>query len=163
MSDSWFASLGSIDLTSEASEASDGDRNAAAVSRRIGKWCSITALFALVPVLFDVIILLSRAHPVTMDSLFSDSSSSYLIGFAICATGFGDTLFDQRTRGLLDGLTISALVISTLILTIGALLYASFKDRPDEYGWAMPVMYIAAAAFVSFASTLVSARSVEMG
>src|SRR4051812_34879741 len=83
------------------------------LKRKVGKWFGATALFAIVPVLFDMIILSSRTSTISMDALFSDSSS-YLIGFGICASGFGDALYESRAVGYINGLTIAIVIISAL-------------------------------------------------
>lgn len=129
----------------------------AGLKRKLGKWLGVTALFAFVPVLFDILILHSRNSEITLSALFSDSST-YLIGFGICASGFGDALYERKVVGVLDGLTIAAIIISALTLTVGAVLYAINKGPGASSEWGLPLVYVTTATLISFVTVLVTAR-----
>lgn len=146
--------------SSSSASAGATDTGAIDLSRRLGKWLAITAVFGVVPVLFDAIILYSRNADITMSALFSDASI-YLIGFSICAAGFGDALFDRKFEGdRLDGLTITAVFASALMLAVGAVLYAANKSLSvnTEGDWRLPLVYVVCATAVSFATVRVAAR-----
>lgn len=88
---------------------------AVSTRRRFGKWLGTTALFAFVPVLFDLIVLASQSHGITATALFS-GASTYLIGFGICAASLGDKFFDRHYSGYMDGWTLVAVLSSVVML-----------------------------------------------
>jgi len=135
---------------------------ATGLRRRVGKWLGVTTLFAFIPLLFDVIILNNRGNSITMSALFS-GASSYLIGFGICAAGFGDALFDKKiTTGLIDGPTVGVTIVSAVMLSVGAVLYALNKSSPElatqQGTWVLPVAYLAGSTVVSLVTVLVTGR-----
>jgi hypothetical protein len=85
-------------------------------------------------------------------------SSVFLIGFGICSSGFGDALYERRTYGYLDGLTIAMIIISCMILFVGCLLYALNKGVEGGAGSGFGIVYLIAASLVSFTTTVVAAR-----
>src|SRR5262245_43975647 len=94
------------------------------VARKIAKWVAFTVVFSMLPVLFDLGVLLFRGQSISVRALSSDAAT-YLLGFGIIASGLGDALFEKiHSGGLASGKFVAALVLSTMMLAIGPALYA---------------------------------------
>jgi hypothetical protein len=66
--------------------------------RGITKWATFTVFFTVVPVGFDLLVLLFEREPIDLQVLFA-YPSTYLIGFGITANGLGDAVFGKRQMG----------------------------------------------------------------
>ncbi len=118
---------------------------AVSMRRRFGKWLGITAVFALVPVVIDMVVLHVRQQPVTFAILLGDPSA-YLIGFSICASCLGDALFDRRYTNGIDGWALTAVITSILMLVCEAGLYAANKSTAgSDLGLAVFLLCLAGA------------------
>ncbi|HEY3689527.1 MAG TPA: hypothetical protein VGL46_04400 [Pseudonocardiaceae bacterium] len=111
------------------------------------------------PIGFDLLVLLFERASIGLQVLFSDPST-YLIGFGITASGLGDAVFGKRQTGRAPLAYIISLVLSVLVLVVGAAMYALAKAvaeaNPLPY-WA-PVCYGLASIIVSFVTVWASER-----
>jgi hypothetical protein len=127
--------------------------------RGITKWATFTVFFTVVPIGFDLLVLLFERASIGLQVLFSDPST-YLIGFGITASGLGDAVFGKRQTGRAPLAYIISLVLSVLVLVVGAAMYALAKAvaeaNPLPY-WA-PVCYGLASIIVSFVTVWASER-----
>lgn len=123
----------------------------------MGKWATFTVLFTVVPLGFDLLVLVFQRQPISGQAVFSDPST-YLIGFGIAASGLGEAAFDKRHTGQASlGYTIS-IVLSVLTMVIGAAMYALAKaismNNPPPF-W-VPVCYGLVAVACSLATVWTS-------
>lgn len=127
--------------------------------RGITKWVTFTVFFTVVPVGFDLLILLFEREPISLQVLFSDPST-YLIGFGITASGLGDAVFDKRQTGHAPLGYIISIVLSVLVLVAGAAMYALAKavTETNPLPFWVPVCYGLASVAVSFTMVWASER-----
>jgi hypothetical protein len=128
------------------------------VPRTVYKWATFTVLFTVMPLGFDLLVLVFERAPVSWQVIFSDPSS-YLIGFGIAASGLGEAMFDKRHTGRASPGYIIAIVLSVVTMVIGAAMYAlakATKDNPLSF-W-VPVCYGLAAVAFSLATVITSER-----
>jgi hypothetical protein len=127
--------------------------------RGITKWATFTVFFTVVPVGFDLLVLLFEREPISLQVLFSDPSM-YLIGFGITASGLGDAIFGKLQTGHAPLGYIISLVFSVLILVAGATMYALAKavTQVNPLPFWVPVCYGFASIVVSFVTVWTSER-----
>ncbi len=127
--------------------------------RGLTKWATFTVFFTVVPVGFDVLVLMFERASISLQVLFSDPST-YLIGFGITASGLGDAIFGKRQAGRAPLSYIISLVLSVLVLVVGAAMYALAKavTEANPVPFWVPVCYGLASVVVSFVTVWVSER-----
>jgi hypothetical protein len=127
--------------------------------RGITKWATFTVFFTVVPIGFDLLILLFERESISLQVLFSDPST-YLIGFGITASGLGDAIFHKRQTGHAPLGYIISIVLSVLALVAGAAMYALAKAvaEANPLPFWIPVCYGFVSVAVSFATVWVSER-----
>ena len=126
------------------------------MARRFGKWLGITAIFAFIPILFDMAVLEVRDQDITAASLFA-GAPTYLIGFSICVASLGDALFDREYSGRMDGWTLCAVIASIVALVNGAGLYALSKSEISG-DWHLPLFYVIIASMMSLFTVWTTGR-----
>ncbi len=123
----------------------------------MGKWATFTVLFTVVPLGFDLLVLVFERQPISGQAVFSDPST-YLIGFGIAASGLGEAAFDKRHTGQASLGYIISIVFSVLTMVIGAAMYALAKaiamNNPLPF-W-VPVCYGLVAVACSLATVWTS-------
>jgi hypothetical protein len=126
-------------------------------SRKIWKWATFTVLFTVMPIGFDLLVLVFERQPISWQVVFSDPST-YLIGFGIAASGLGEAAFDKRHTGQASLGYIISIVLSVLTMVIGAAMYALAKaiatNNPLPF-W-IPVSYGLVAVAFSLATVWTS-------
>lgn len=126
-------------------------------SRKICKWATFTVLFTVMPLGFDLLVLVFERQSTSWQVIFSDPST-YLIGFGIAASGLGEAIFDKRRTGQASLSYIISIMLSVLTIVIGAAMYALAKaitkDNPLSF-W-IPVCYGLIAVVFSFAAVWTS-------
>jgi uncharacterized membrane protein len=125
--------------------------------RGLTKWATFTVFFTVVPVGFDLLVLLFERESIGLQVLFSDPST-YLIGFGITASGLGDAVFGKRQTGHAPLGYIISLVLSVLVLVAGAAMYALAKavTEASPLPFWLPVCYGLVSIAVSFFTVWVS-------
>lgn len=115
----------------------------------------------MIPLGFDLLVLLFERQPVSWQSIFSDPST-YLIGFGITANGLGEAFFGngKHRAGQAPLSYIIAIVLSVFVLVVGAAMYALAKavaeNNPLPF-W-VPACYGLVAVVVSLATAWISER-----
>jgi len=127
------------------------------LSRKVCKWATFTVLFTLMPLGFDLLVLVFERQPISWQVVFSDPST-YLIGFGIAASGLGEAAFDKRRTGQVSLSYIIAIVLSVLTLVMGAAMYALAKavTRDNPLPFWIPVCYGLVAIAFSLATVWTS-------
>jgi hypothetical protein len=127
--------------------------------RGIWKWATFTVLFTLIPLGFDLLVLLFERQPISWQAIFSDPSA-YLIGFGITANGLGEAVFGKRPTGQAPLGYIIAIVLSVVVLVLGAAMYALAKavaeNNPLPF-W-VPACYGLVAVVISLVTAWISER-----
>lgn len=127
--------------------------------RGITKWATFTVFFTVVPVGFDLLVLMFERVPISLQELFA-YPSTYLVGFGITANGLGDAVFGKRQTGRAPLGYIISIVLSVLVLVAGAAMYALAKAVTEvaPLPFWVPVCYGLASIIVSFVTVWSSER-----
>jgi hypothetical protein len=127
--------------------------------RGVTKWATFTVFFTVVPIGFDLLVLLFEREPIGLQVLFA-YPSTYLIGFGITANGLGDAVFGKRQMGRAPLGYIISIVLSVLVLVTGAAMYALAKavTETSPLPFWVPVCYGFASVVVSFVTVWTSER-----
>jgi len=121
------------------------------------KWAAFTVLFTVMPLGFDLLVLIFERQSISWQAIFSDPST-YLIGFGIAASGLGEAVFNKRRTGQASLGYIISIILSVLTMVMGAAMYALAKaitkDNPLSF-W-VPVCYGLIAIIFSLATVWTS-------
>ncbi len=109
------------------------------------------------PLGFDLLFLVFERQSISWQAVFSDPST-YLIGFGIAASGFGEAVFNKRCTGQASVGYIIAIVFSMLTMVIGVAMYelAKVVAKDDPLPFWIPVCYGLVAVMFSFAAVWAS-------
>jgi hypothetical protein len=110
-----------------------------------------------VPVGFDLLVLLFEREPIGLQELFA-YPSTYLVGFGITANGLGDAVFGKRQTGRAPLSYIISIVLSVLVLVTGAAMYALAKavTEANPLPFWVPFCYALISVGVSFVTVWTS-------